>query len=32
MNTLQWGPELETGIPELDTQHKRIVFFGESHV
>ncbi len=26
MNTLQWGPELETGIPELDTQHKRIVF------
>lgn len=25
MKKMEWGPELETGIPEVDTQHKRIV-------
>ena len=25
MKTLQWGPELEIGIPPIDKQHKRIV-------
>ena len=25
MKKMEWGPELETGIQEVDTQHKRIV-------
>ena len=25
MKKMEWGPDLETGIPEVDTQHKRIV-------
>ena len=25
MKKMEWSPELETGIPEVDTQHKRIV-------
>ena len=25
METLQWGPDLETGIAVIDAQHKRLV-------